>query len=182
MTNLLNEISVTIPSGGRELRFQTTKDVLRWAASERPFWSSVDVNHIHHHLSQLWQQQTNFFDGIASLVQDFERHSEQGEEAEARQSNDRLRNHFNRLANGEVISSDHELYPAIQDMAKTTPSLAAVLLASAKSDADNTLGNFANNRLPFSLVIRLILQYSRSKGTRDWLKPQRKELTGRIQL
>ena len=25
--------------------------------------------------------------------------------------------------------------------------------------------------------IRLILQYSRSKGTRDWLQPQRKELT-----
>lgn len=177
MTNLLSEISVTIPGDGRVLRFRTTGDVSRWIDSERPFWSGVDVKHIHHQLSRQWQQQTGFFDGIVSILQEFERRIEQGQEGEARQFNDSLRNHFSRLANGEVISSDHDFYPAIRVMAKTSPSLAALMLVALKGDADNMLGNFGQYGLPFSSVIQLILQYGRSKGTRDWLQPQRKELT-----
>ncbi len=116
MTNLLTEINVTLPGGVRELRFQTVRDVSRWVDSERPFWSSIDVKHIYHQLSRQWQQQASFFDGIVSILQEFERRIEQGQEGEARQFNDNLRSHINRLANGEVISSDHEFYPAIQDM------------------------------------------------------------------
>lgn len=177
MTNLLTEISVTLPGGARELRFQTTKDISRWIDAERSFWGSIDVKHIHHQLSRQWQQQTGFFDGIASILRDYERRIEQNQEGEARQFNDNLHSQFNRLQSGEVISSDHEFYPAIQDMAKVSPGIAALLLVAAKGDADGTLGNFGQYGLPFSSIIRLILQYGRSKGTRDWLQPQRKELT-----
>lgn len=178
MTNLLTEINVTLPGGVRELRFQTTKDVARWIAAEEPFWASVDVQHINPHLSQQWRQQRGFFSGTTSILLEYERRIEQSQEGEARQFIDNLRSHFNRLVNGEIISSDHEFFPAIVDLAKTSPSMAAMLLVAAKNDADSTLGNFGQYGLPFSSIIRLILQYSRSKGTRDWLQPQRKELTG----
>ena len=177
MTNLLTEIRVMLPGGARELQFKTTRDVARWADSERSFWSDVDVQHINGHLSQQWQQQVGFFAGIASILQEYERRIEQNQEGEARQFNDNLRSHFNRLVNGEIISSDHEYYPAIRDMARTSPRVAAMLLVAAKNDADSVLGNFGQYGLPFSLVVRLILQYGRSKGSRDWLQPQRKELT-----
>lgn len=177
MTNLLTEINVALPDGGRELRFQTTKDVSRWVDAEQSFWSSIDTKYIHNQLIQQWQKQTSFFSRITSVLQDFERRIEQGQVGEAHQFNDNLRNQFNRLANGEIVSSDHEFYPAIRDMAKTSPSLAALLLVAIKNDADDMLGHFGNYGLPFSSVIRLVLLYGRSKGTRDWLQPQRKELT-----
>ena len=177
MTSLLNEITVTLPGGVRELQFKTTRDVERWGDSERDFWFDVDIVHIHQGLHQQWERQKSFFSETSSMLSEFKRRIEQNQEGEARQFNDSLRNQFSRLENGEIISSDHEFYPAIRDMAKTSPSVAAMLLVSAKSDADNMLGSFGQYGLPFTTFIRLILQYSRSKGTRDWLQPQRKELT-----
>ena len=177
MTNLLNDITVLLPGGLRELQFKTTRDVERWADIERKFWFDVDVTHIHSSLRQQWERQKNFFAEASSILVEFNRRIEQKQDGEARQFNENLRNHFNRLASGDIISSEHEFYPAIRDLAKTSPSLAAMLLVAAKSDAEQMFGNFGQYGLPFSSVIRLILQYGRSKGTRDWLQPQRKELT-----
>lgn len=176
MTKLLKEISFKLPSSDQEYRFSTTGDISRWLKAEGPFWETFDVSGINKQLRQLWQQQVNFFSQATAQIKEFESRVQREQEGEAGQFNQNLQQHFTSLSTGNVITSSHSFYPAIVDLSKTSPDLAAMLLAATRADAINTLGGFGNLGLPIRSIFQLILQYGRSKGTRDWLQPQRKKL------
>jgi hypothetical protein len=176
MSKLISEIRFTVPGSGQETHFSTTKDVERWLEAEEQFWKSVDVSNVVHNLKQQWQQQTGFFDVVRSHIREFEDRLSRNQESDARQFNQALQQHFANVSNGIVLTSDHGLYPAIVDVAATHPDLAAVLLSASRSDAVSTLGGVGNLGLPVRSIVELIVQYGRSKGTRDWLQPQRKEV------
>ena len=177
MPALLTEISATVPTIGRQLKFTTTEDVVRWVDAEVAFWNEINVDNVQSNLKSAWQQQSSQLMDLRNQAVEFNRRIEQQQEGEARQFNDALQARLNALANGAFITSDYEFYPAIVDVAKTSPELAALVLVAARADSAQTLGALGNYGTPFRDVIRLILQYGRSKGTRDWLQPQRKELT-----
>ncbi len=177
MPTLLTEISATVPTVGRQLKFTTTEDVVRWVDAEAAFWNETNVDNVQSNLKTAWQQQQSQLMDLRNHALEFDKRIEQKQEGEARQFNDNLQARLNALAQGAFITSDYEFYPAIVDVAKTSPELAALILVAARADSAQTLGTFGNYGTPFRDVIRLILQYGRSKGTRDWLQPQRKELT-----
>lgn len=176
MSKLLSEIRFTIPGNDRETHFSTTKDAERWLDVEEQFWGSVPLSNVNQNLKNQWQQQTGFYGVARSHIREFEDRIARAQEGEALQFNHALQQHFSSVANGTVITSSHAFYPAIVDLAATHPDLAAMLLSAARSDAINTLGGFGNIGLPVRSIFELIVQYGRSKGTRDWLQPQRKEL------
>src|SRR3546814_50166 len=66
-------------------------------------------------------------------------------------------------------------------MATGNPDVAGLLYLFARSDSAQTLGVISkpNQRqaLPVKTILDLILRYVRSEGSRDWLLPQRRELT-----
>lgn len=101
---------------------------------------------------------------------------ELGNESEARSVNDSLLNHFQRLANGTIVTSDFDTYPVIVDLASSNPEAAALLLVASRGDNSSILGGFSNLGIAFKPFFQLALLNGRSKGNRDWLQPQRKEL------
>lgn len=177
MAKLINEIAVNLPGETRELRFETTEDLVRWAAAEEPFWTSHLNDMPSHHIGQHWRQQISFYSNVISYAKQYDEFTKNNQENEARGANKNLRMHFKQLSDGNIITSDHDFFPAIVDLAKFSPALAGLVLAAARGDADSTLGNFGPYGTSFSSLIQLILQYGRSEGTKDWLQPQREELT-----
>jgi hypothetical protein len=178
MPKFLREINVTIPAGGRELKFQSTEDMTRWLDVEDPFWRSVDTKKMYGNLRSYWQQQQQFFPEARQYVQQFEEKLAAGQEQEASRINDDISNHFNKVGSeGKVITSDWEVFPVIVDLAKSDLDAAGLVYVMARQDAAQTLGQVTNLGIPFKTLLNLILLYGRSKGTRDWLSPQRKELT-----
>ena len=176
MTALLREISVTVHGGLRDLRLPAVEDVTRWLDAEEPVWRDTNIDQVHPGLRQYWQQQRDFFAGARSQLQEFQRRIEMGNESEARSFNDSLWNHFQRVAQGTLVTSDFDTYPAIVDLAGSNPEAATLLLVATRGDASGILGNFSNLGIPFKPFFQLALLSSRSKGSRDWLQSQRKEL------
>jgi len=174
VTELLNEIRVDLPKGG-ELRFQTTADIERWIDAESHFWENFDASQLSSNANHFWGQQSSFFSTIRSYAQTLDQLAEQGSDFSTYENG--LAQQFNKIANGTIITSDNDIFPAIVDLAKAYPHQATLALVAARSDGDSILGTFGQYALPFSSVLQLILQYGRSKGTRDWLQPQRKELS-----
>jgi hypothetical protein len=177
MPRFLREINVTIPSDGRELKFQATEDMVRWLDAEEPFWRETDTSKMHGNLRRHWLEQIQFFSIARQHIQQFEQNLAAGNEKEASRLNDSLTGHFNKLGNeGTVITSDWEVYPAIVDLANSDPDLAGLIYVTARKDSGALLGQATNLGIPFKTLINLTLLYGRSKGTKDWLAPQRKEL------
>ncbi len=177
MPKFLREINVTLPSGGRELKFQTTEDMVRWLDAEETFWRSVDTKTMYGKLRSYWEQQQAFFSNARQYLQQFAEKLASGHEQETSRLNDEIGNHFNKVGNdGTVITSDYEVYPAIVDLAKSDLDAAGLVYVMARKDASQTLGQATNLGIPFKILLNLPLLYGRSKGTRDWLSPQRKEL------
>jgi hypothetical protein len=171
----LEEVSFMIP-GHAEKKFSTPKDLLHWIEAEETFWTTVNVEKVNGNVKSAWRQEISFFNQAKGLAQEFERKLEKNQENEARQLNQQLQQHVANVSNGNIITSDHDFYPAIVDLAKISPESAAILLSAARSDAINKLGAVGNFNLPLRSIFELMLQYGRAKGTRDWLQPQRKEL------
>lgn len=177
MTKLLNEISISVSGSHKELKFGDTKDLRRWAESELAPYQSIDVGKIaNHHLRNLWSQQVNFFNHVKSLATQFDKQIEAGQEGEARNTNSSIQNDFSNVSNGQYLTSDHELSPAIFDLAKVNPELGAILLVACRNDSPNTLGHLGQYGVGAHQIIKLAVNAARSKGSKDWLQPQRKEL------
>ncbi|MGZ9896534.1 DUF6161 domain-containing protein [Bordetella bronchiseptica] len=181
MSKFLREIKVTVCGNLRELNFQTPEDMRRWLDAEEPFWKSLDIKSMNQFFQNHWNSQINFYASARQHLSRFEEELKSDQEQLARQSNDALVDHFNQVANGNVVTSDFEIYPAIVDMATGNPDVAGLLYLFARSDSAQTLGVISkpNQRqaLPVKTILDLILLYVRSKGSRDWLLPQRRELT-----
>lgn len=177
MPKFLHEINVTLPSGNRELKFQTTEDMVRWLDAEEPFWRSTDATKMHGKLRNYWQHQQNFFSTARQQVRQFEEKLVTGPEQEASRLNDEIRGHFNKVGSeGTIITSDCETYPTIVDLAKSDLDAAGLVYVMARKDSNQMLGQATNLGIPFKTLLNLTLLCGRSKGTRDWLSPQRKEL------
>jgi len=176
MSQFLTEVSFKSAAGGEEVRLPTTKDMERWLDSQEPFWKSVDITKVNDGVRGQWRQQLHFFSNARAQMKEFEDRMESGQEAEARRSNQSIQSEFGRVSSGTIVTSDHEFYPAIVDLASTQPELAGILLSTARSDAKESMGTLGNFSLPMRAVFELVLRFARTKGTRDWLQPQRKEL------
>ncbi len=177
MTKLVNEFSVSLPDNGKELRFNTTKDLLRWANAELAPYQGIDAKRIgNSNLRSIWDQHISFFNHVIENSNQFDQKIKLKQEGEAKSINDSIRNSFSNVSNGIYITSGHELYPAIFDLARTSPDLGAILLVTLRKDSTNTLGQLGQFGIGFNQIIKLAINAARSKGSRDWLQPQRKEL------
>lgn len=181
MSKFLREIKVTVPGNLRELNFQKSEDMRRWLDAEEPFWKGLDTTSMSRVFQSHWSSQINFYAGARQQLSQFEESLNSNQEQSARQLNDALINHFNQVANGNVVTSDFEIYPAIVDMAAINADVAGLLYLLARSDSEQKLGVISsqNHRqtIPVKTILDLILLYARSKGSKDWLLPQRKELS-----
>lgn len=178
MAKFFNEISFTSPGHSVDRRFPASEDLVRWVDAEVEFWAGITLEqNASQQARSYWQSQVNTLRELKRLAQDFDLKVEQDKEAEAHQVNQQIQKQATNVTKGNVVTSDHAFYPAIVDLAKTNPEVAALLMYAARSDSANTLGVLGGSNLPFRSVLELIVLYSRSKGARDWLQPQRKELT-----
>ena len=179
MSKFLREIKVTVSGNLRELTFQTSEDMRRWLDAEEPFWKGLDVKSMNRVFQNHWALQRKFYAGARQQLGQFEEALKSDQEQQARQLNDVLINHFDQVVKGTVITSDYEIYPAIVDISENNIDAAALLYLLARSDATRTLGSIPSQGQSISVktILDLVLLYGRSKGSKDWLLPQRKELT-----
>lgn len=177
MTKFLREIKVFVPNHLRELNFQATEDMKRWLDAEEPFWATTDSQPMHQRLKGYWNGQKDFYISARQRLKQFEAALDLGQEQQALQHNEDLRRHFEQVQGGRIITSDSPTYPFIVDMAKTNLDAAGLIYLTSRSDSPHTIGEFSNINIPFKTLIDLILFSSKSKGSKDWLLPQRKELT-----
>lgn len=178
MTKLMNEITISLAGSGKELKFRDTKDLRRWADAELVPYQDIDINRItNQHLRNLWSQQTNLFSRVRSHADQFDHQIEANQEVEARNTNNSIQNELSNLSNGQYLTSDHDLYPVIIDLAKINPDLGAIMLVACRNDSLSTLGQFGQFQIGINQLIKLAAHAARSKGSKDWLQPQRKELT-----
>lgn len=177
MSKFLREIKVTVPGNLRELNFQTPEDMKRWLDAEEPFWNDLDNKSMNRQMKGHWDQQRNFYGNARQQLQQFEDALSKNQEQQALQHNKSIQNHFNQIGTGSVVTSDHGIYPLIVDMSKINLDVAGLLYLMARGDAQQTLGAFSNLGIPFKTLLDLILLHTKSKGTKDWLLPQRKEVT-----
>jgi len=178
MSKFLSEIKVTVYGKLMELNFQDTEGMVKWLDAEEPFWKEIDLRSKQSNLrNRWWTPQRNFYASIRNQLQQFEKEILAGKKDNARQANESLHNLFSGVSDGKVITSDYEIYPVIVDMAKIDLDVAGLLYLMAKSDTAQSLGNLPNSQIPVKTLLKFILLYTRSKGTKDWLMPQRKELT-----
>lgn len=181
MSKFFREIKVTVSGNLRELNFQTPEDMRRWLDAEEPFWKGLDTKSMSRVFQSYWNFQVNFYASARQQLSQFEESLKNDQEQSARQLNEALVKHFNQVANGNVVTSDFEIYPAIVDMAASNTDVTGLLYLLARSDSAQTLGVIPNQNqrqaLPVKTILDLILLYVRSKGSKDWLLPQRKELT-----
>lgn len=125
-------------------------------------------------LKNYLSKQVTFYQTARNLLDDFK------STLPKNKNNTTLASHFSQIDNGTVITSDYDIFPAIVDAAKKNPDSAALIYMSARSDAKRIVGTFYNqfdHHIPANAIVDLVLLQSRSKGTKDWLLPQRKELT-----
>ncbi|WP_037585754.1 DUF6161 domain-containing protein [Stenoxybacter acetivorans] len=176
MPKLLTEIKVTVYGGLRELHFQTTEDLERWLDSEEPFWKDNDGTSMNQTLRTCWKNQHTFYVNARQALNEFKRMLASSQEQSARQFNRTLMDSFNLIRDGKIITSDYAIYPVIADMAKDNLNVAGLLYLTARSDSSQMLEQISSG-ISIKTLIDLILFNSRSKGTKDWLLPQRKELT-----
>lgn len=177
MTKLLDEIVISVAGSRKVLKFSDTSDLRRWAESELIPYKEIDGSKIaNQSLRNIWSQQTNFFSHVQNLAAQFDKQVEAGQEGEAKRANDSIQNDFSNVSSGHYLISDHELYPAIFDLAKVSPDLGAIMLAACRNDSLNTLGKLGQVQIGTHQLIKLAAHAARSKGSRDWLQPQRKEL------
>jgi hypothetical protein len=178
MARLINEVVATFNGSNVELRFSDTDDLKRWADSELVFWQEIDSKKIkNRNIKSYWDQQTQFFSGLKQMAAQFDTQIEAGRANEARNSNTSISQNFSRLEQGQYITSIHEFYPAIVSMAKSDPELGALLLISCRNDSANLLGHAGQSQAELGLFLKFAALSSRSNGTKDWLLPQRKDLT-----
>ncbi|MFY3081719.1 DUF6161 domain-containing protein [Achromobacter xylosoxidans] len=179
MSKFLREIKFALSDNLRELNFQTSEDMRRWLDAEEPFWKDLNVTSMNGAFQSHWASQRKFYATVRQHLDQFEEALKNDQAQQARQLNDALVNHFNVVARGTVITSHHDIYPAIVDMAKRNIDVAGLLYLLARSDSVQTLGAIPNQRqtLPVKTILDLVLLQGRSEGSKDWLLPQRKELT-----
>lgn len=181
MTKFLREIKATESGNLRELNFQTSEDMRRWLDAEEPFWRDLDVQSMNQLFLRHWNLQRNFYVIARQKLSQFEDSLKNNQEQLANQSNDALINHFRQINDGTVVTSNFEIYPAIVDMAKSNINVAGLLYLLARRDSAATLGVIPSQNQgqawPIKTILDLVLLSARSKGSKDWLLPQRKELT-----
>ena len=178
MPKFLQDIKVTVLDDLRELNFLATEDMKRWLDAEEPFWKNLETNSMNNSLKKYWDGQRNFFGYARDQLKQFEDALSSNQDQLALQYNQILIKHFEQqVSTGRIITSDHDIYPVIVDIAQVNLDVAGLLYVAAREDSQNTLGTFSSSGIPFKTLIDLILYHTKSRGTKDWLLPQRKEVT-----
>lgn len=176
MATPLEEIEFTLFETPRRLVFTTAEDLDRWLESEGSFWHEKMKWPQDQNLVNYWIEQSSFFSTARNLTANYVNAIHESDEGRARQIHRRIVSHLTGLTTGTIVSSDNDLYPAIVDLATHNSDVAALVMLAARSDANNLLGHMSS--APVRSLIQLSLLNSRAKGSKDWLTPHRKELTG----
>lgn len=169
------DIEVAIPNTKRILKFGTTEDLLNWIEAEIKAWSVVFSNPSSvERLAGYVREQQNSLQTLRSNVL-------QADQADPQQPNSfqaakkRIVGQFSGLRGGQWITSDHPLFPYINDFARIDADIAALVFCAARSDGNSILGHLGQG-IPTSLLVRLVLRTDRAAGDGEWINSQRQEL------
>jgi len=177
VTKLLRKIEVEVFGGLRVLHFQTTQDIKRWLDAEEPFWEEMKTKSARRSFGNHWSQQCYFYESTRRRLGEFEKALSEKQEQQALEHNNWLQNHFREINKGTIITSDYDIYPVIVNASKTNLDAVYLLYMMARSDAQQTLGTFTKLGFSFKTLIDLITLQTKGRGTKDWLLPQRREVT-----
>lgn len=151
MSDLPTKLEVAVwGAAGRVLTFARTEDIVEWAEREAGNWS-VDENIRTNVLKQYWDQQHSAFLNIANQARQLDgwlKTPEQpGHAQQAGQTFQSLRNLTAPISQGTLLTSDHQNFGYIAEIAKKDGDAAAVLMISSRSDGAGILSRIWQNCL-----------------------------------
>lgn len=181
MTDLLQPISVSTP-GGEPLRFARGEDIERWLDAEAPLWATINTKGLNLELSRIITNHSRFFAKQRRNLDEYLKclAADPPPSGEDRDNKTKLLYQqivtaFDQVSKGLIITSSHPYYPFIRQFAPDSSLLCATLVAAARSDKYQLLGEFSQLQIPNAVLVDLLLA-TRQENTSDWLGPKRAEL------